>query len=159
MRLNGRAKGSKAELQVAKLLKDFWDPLEVAEWKRVPLSGGWGGSSEARLGFKTAGDITTTAKRWPFSVEVKHRQNWNMENVLAGKKSPVWGWWEQARTQGAESDMKPLLFFRKNNQDWSLMFSASEKIFPFSWLIPERGVLIAPWWLWAEQDPKLFASS
>lgn len=116
----GRAKGSKAEIDVAKRFKAWWSPLEPSEFVRTPLSGGWGGK-DLRAGFRASGDIMTTAPRFPFTVEVKRREGWAWKPLIAGKKSPVWGWWEQAVGQAKEMGGIPLLIFRKNREEWNLM--------------------------------------
>jgi hypothetical protein len=118
---NSRAKGNRAELQVAKLIKVWWSRIEPdVEVVRTPLSGGWGGPS-LRAGFKASGDLMTTAKRWPFSVEVKYREAWAMDRLLAGARSPVWGWWRQSQTQAVEMDAIPMLWVRQNRGSWRVM--------------------------------------
>src|SRR4051812_33410532 len=102
MRKNSRAKGNVAEREVAGLLKVWWLPVEPdAEFIRTPLSGGWGGP-KLRGEFRASGDLMTTAKRFPFVVEVKRREAWVMKNVLKGQPSPVWGWWRQAQVAALE---------------------------------------------------------
>lgn len=120
MPVQGRPKGSKAEIEIAKRLKAWWSPFEPAEFVRTPLSGGWGGK-DLRAGFRASGDVMTTAQKFPFTIEVKRREGWSWTNLLAGKASPVWGYWKQAVGQAKEMGGIPLLFFRKNRELWSLM--------------------------------------
>jgi hypothetical protein len=55
--VNGKAKGSKAELVVCKLITQWWKPVEPdVTFKRTPGSGGWGYGA-GREKFGTAADI------------------------------------------------------------------------------------------------------
>jgi hypothetical protein len=122
-RKNGRAKGAKAELEVARLCVVWWDQVEPGcQFKRTPGSGGWA-TPEVRGEFKVAGDLTTTAKRWPFTVEVKRREGWVLANLYAAKPSPVWKWWRQACAAASEEGRTPILFLRKNARvpEWFVM--------------------------------------
>jgi hypothetical protein len=116
----GRIKGNAAEREIARKLEDYWRPIEEARFVRTPLSGGWGGK-DLRAEFKASGDLMTTAKRWPFVVEVKRRENWSWKPFLAGKKSPIWGWWLQACAAADELAGAPLLIFRKSREPWSIV--------------------------------------
>jgi hypothetical protein len=119
---NGRRKGAKGELQVAALLQDWWRQLEPdAIFRRTPSSGGWARGDVAKLAFETAGDLTTTAVRFPFCVEVKRREAFDTDNFLKGRASPVWNWWLQAQTQGAEQDGEPMLWLRRNHEPWMVL--------------------------------------
>jgi len=122
-----RGKGSAAEIEIAKLIETWWRQLEPnCRVCRTPLSGGWGGK-DLRAGFRASGDLMTTAKRFPFTVEVKRRENWTWKTLLAGKPSPVWGWWQQAIGQAAEVtdvQLEPLLVWRKNREPWHVMVHA-----------------------------------
>lgn len=114
-------KGARGEIQVAKLLATWWAPIEPdARFKRTPLSGGWG-DADTRGGFKVAGDICTTASRWPFTVEVKRREGWTFGTFASGKRSPVWGWWRQCIEQAGEEERIPMLWVRKNRQPWLVL--------------------------------------
>lgn len=116
-----RVKGASAEREVAVLLEAWWGQLEPGcKFKRTPVSGGWS-SPDVRMAFQTAGDLVTTAKRFPWSVEVKRREGFDIENVRHGRRSPVWGWWEQTRKAAKEMGKEPMLWFRKNNSRWFLM--------------------------------------
>lgn len=120
----GRIKGNAAEREVANRLAVWWKPVEDAKFVRTPLSGGWGGK-EVRAEFRASGDLMTTAKKWPFVVEVKRREGWSWKTFLAGKPSPIWGWWQQTVKAANEMGGQPLLIFRKNREPWSIMVSVS----------------------------------
>lgn len=120
--MTSRSKGARAELEVAALLQAWWQPVQPGcRFVRTPGSGGWHGrdGAEVRAGFRVSGDIATTATTWPFCVEVKRREGWTMASVLAGRRSPVWGWWRQAVTAAAEGGgLVPMLVMRRNREPW-----------------------------------------
>ena len=119
--MNGRTKGAVNERAVAKKIEGWWQDLEPgAEFYRTPLSGGWA-SPTARAGFKTSGDLVTTAKRFPFAVEVKAREGWSYTTFFAGKPCPVWGWWLQAQDQAREQGAEPMLWVRHNREPWVVL--------------------------------------
>lgn len=163
-----RTKGANAEREVCALVEAWWSELEPGcVYKRTPSSGGWA-TPAARAGFKTSGDVVTTARRWPFTVEVKRRENWAWKNVLAGKPSPVWGWWRQALAQGAECGMEPMLWLRRSNEPWSVMVRREywdRKRLPprGSLFVPDARVLggdfpvLAGWRELLEHPPRRFA--
>jgi len=117
-----RSKGSSAEREVAKLLEPWWQTYDPdARFVKTPLSGGWGGPT-LRGNFGAAGDLMTTSKEFPFAVEVKRREGWTWERLLAGKPSPVWDWWWQAQGQADEMCKVPTLWLRKNRENnWSII--------------------------------------
>ncbi len=116
-----RAKGATAERDVAARLQGWWAQIEPGcRFAKTPLSGGWGGPG-LRAGFSASGDLMTTAKRFPWTVEVKRREGWSWKTFLAGKPSPVWGWWRQAQTQADEMGIEPMLWFRKSREPWRVL--------------------------------------
>lgn len=118
---NGRRKGNRGELEVAKLLQAWWCQHEPdAEFVRVPLSGGWA-TSKVRGEFRASGDLMTTASTFPFTIEAKRREAFTWKNVLAGRRSPLWKWWEQAIEQGVEAKLEPLLWARKKGEPWRVV--------------------------------------
>lgn len=113
-----RQKGNAAEREVAKKIQIWWRHLEpTAEFVRTPLSGGWGGPS-LRGEFGAAGDLMTTAKRFPYGVEVKRREKWALHCFMAGKPCPVWKWWWQTQEAAAEMKKIPMMWIRHNREDW-----------------------------------------
>ncbi|MGA7123736.1 MAG: hypothetical protein WBY94_26765 [Polyangiaceae bacterium] len=116
-----RAKGARAENEVAKLLQEWWRQLEPGcTFKRTPSSGGWA-HGEARRDFKTSGDLTTTAALFPWVVEVKRREGWSRKTFEAGRPSPVWGWWLQAQAQAREQGATPMLWLRRSRDPWLVL--------------------------------------
>ena len=119
--LGSKRKGSAAEIEVARLLQDWWRRLEPGcEFVRTPGSGGWGKPS-VRSGFRASGDLMTTAQQFPFVVEVKRREQWNLERFHAGKPSPVHEWFRQAERQASEMLAIPMLWIRHSREPWRVV--------------------------------------
>jgi hypothetical protein len=136
---NGKAKGARAELEVAKLLEAWWAPFEPGKsFKRTPGSGGWAHGHAAQKEFGTAGDIITKAEHFPWSIEIKRREDWSFDVFKAGKPSPVWGWWEQACRDAAKTGKRPMLWFRQSRGDWWVLVSG---LVTGEW-IPTRNVTL-----------------
>lgn len=115
-----RTKGNSAEREIAHIMEQWWGQFEECKFIRTPLSGGWGGP-QLRANFKASGDLMTTAKQFPFTIEVKRRESWAEENLIKCRKSPVWDWWGQACVQAIEMNVVPMLLLRRNRKPWWLM--------------------------------------
>lgn len=112
--VNGRQKGSRGEREVARHLAEWWGRLEKGcEFMRTPLSGGWS-TEGARTHFKAHGDIMTTAKHFPFCVEVKYREQWSPKRFFLGHASPCWEWWLQCLDAAEPGDDVPMMWLRKS---------------------------------------------
>lgn len=125
-RKNSRVKGSRGELDVAKLFSQWCGELV----KRTPGSGGWGGSQE----FGTTADLICTNKAFPFHVECKHREGWVLDDLVTGTRAEdsrsVVRWWDQCWASCPKTTSRggwlvlhkePLLVFRRNRQPWLVM--------------------------------------
>jgi Holliday junction resolvase len=136
-----RPKGNAGEREVARLLASWWGALEPgAEFVRTPSSGGWS-TPIIRAAFSASGDIMTTAQLFPFEVEVKRREKWTLENLIEGKRSPVWSWWRQTLKAAAEGSREPMLWFRQSRKTWLVMLREQ--------LAPSIGALCI-WHQWHE---------
>ncbi len=109
--INSRAKGNKAERDLAKQFKE-WTGKDFA---RTPSSGGlsWQNSM-------VSGDIvcTTEGHFFPFSVEVKFHKEIDTNNLLVGKKdSKIVEFWKQCKHDAQKAKRKkiPILLMRYNN--------------------------------------------
>lgn len=119
--MNSRNKGAVAEREVAALLQTWWSKFEPGcQFVRTPSSGGWA-TPELRGEFQAAGDLMTTAKKFPFAIEVKRREGWTLDRLVAGKSSPVWGWWKQCQKAANEMQKVPCMWFRKSKEGWFAM--------------------------------------
>ena len=122
---SSKAKGAAAELEVRNLVQAWWRQLEPeCVFARTPSSGGWSAPS-MRGEFKVAGDLTTTAQHWPFTVEVKRREGWSERELKAGRRSPVWSWWGQVMVASEEEGRTPMLWFRRSHTPWLVMLPQS----------------------------------
>ena len=148
MAINSRSKGRRGELLVLALIRDWWQQVEPgAEFARTPLSGGWQGrgarGQSLRGEMRMSGDLMTTSKRFPFSVEVKNTDRWGLPALEQGRRSPVWGWWRQCQTAADESGLVPMLWFRHLRHPWRVML-------PFGYA--ERVPIRPPLLVWSRRD-------
>lgn len=126
MAFGSRQKGARAELEVARLLQEWWREVEPGcVFKRTPGSGGWS-KGDAGADFGAAGDLVTSAKTFPWCVEVKAREGWAWSTLLADRPSPVWKWWAQACTAAMESRLEPILIFRHRREPWHAILRRHE---------------------------------
>lgn len=107
-----KTKGNANEREIAKLFKEWWGH---GEWARTPSSGGWA-TKQVREGFRTCGDILTTAEDFPFCVEAKHQKRWDLVQLLTAPKSLLYKFWAQA-VEETPSGLLPLLVVHKNNRE------------------------------------------
>lgn len=146
-RKNSRVKGSRAELDVARMFSE-WCGEEV---RRTPLSGGW---SNARFG--VTADLVCANPAWPFHCEVKHRERWCLDDLVTGRRSDgtesVVQWWLQCVRScptvpgfaGSKRFAKqPLLVFRRNRQPWLVMTLWGEEESRARFVVPDG--LGKPW--------------
>ena len=109
MGARSRRKGSRIEREVARIFQEHLG----GTWSRVPLSGGWANRAE----FATCGDVITTLKDFPFTVECKAVEGWHVEQLLTSpERCPIVDWWRQAVAQAQDAGKKPLLVFTRNFQ-------------------------------------------
>lgn len=130
-RKNSRVKGSRAELDVAAMFSR-WCGEEV---RRTPLSGGW---SSAKFG--VTADLVCANPAFPYSVEIKHREGWVLDDLVTGVRKDhdksILQWWKQCVESCPKREDKanridnrgrvillkePLLVFRRNRQPWLVM--------------------------------------
>ena len=134
--VNGRRKGNAAELEVCAKVQEWWQELPLIEqdtpdgnaskFIRTPQSGGWS-TRQVRGNFRVAGDLSSTSESWPFTVEVKRRENWTLSMfVKAGKRgSPVWSWWAQCVKAAKEEGGVPMMWMRRSRQPWIVLMPDS----------------------------------
>lgn len=105
-KINSRQKGSEYERKIAKILGAWYKE----EFHRVPASGGlrWGDDN------RVAGDITTPVdSSFPFTVECKKREQWDLEQILKGT-GEIETWWQQSINDSVRVNTLPFLVFSKN---------------------------------------------
>ncbi len=116
-----RAKGNRFENDVCIALARWFDPslperpkLAHLPFRRrstsiMPTSGHWEGH----------GDILHAPglpHPWPFAVECKNAETWDLCGVLSNTNWPVWRWWRQAELQARAAGRQPLLVFKRNSR-------------------------------------------
>jgi len=118
--MHGKHKGDKFENDICRALSvwlvgsDYAGSLvQDLPFRRrfttsTPLEGHWDGS----------GDILHRPDvAFPFCVECKKREGWELDGMFGNDKWPVWTWWEQAKEQAAKTkDRYPLLVFSRNRR-------------------------------------------
>ena len=110
-------KGNGGELEVAKLLQVWWRQVEPdVEIVRTPGSGGWQYGPE----FDACCDLMAN-KPFPWGVEVKRRERWDLNNLLKGKKTPPWRWWKKCQSDAERVSKEPVMWFRQNRRPWFVM--------------------------------------
>lgn len=64
-------------------------------------------------GWEVKGDVECrSTSRFPFSVECKCKEGWEIDGLFENHKWLVWGWWEQCvRQAGPRESVHPLLIF------------------------------------------------
>jgi hypothetical protein len=111
------------EREVAALLQGWWRQLEPeAVFIRSPLSGGW---VQGRDLFDARGDLLVkNAPRFPWVVECKRREAWDLQNFEDGRPTAVWKWWLQAARDADKAGRRPMLWFRQNLRPWVVLVPA-----------------------------------
>lgn len=119
-------KGSKAEREVATILQEWWRQLEPgATFVRTPRSGGWLAGRDL---FDARGDLMVKlAPRFPWCVEVKRRERWDLQNFEEGRPTAIWAWWAQACRDAEKAGRRPMLWARQNLRDWIVIVPAELK--------------------------------
>ncbi len=120
---NGKAKGDEYENHVCRIMSVWivpgkWSKAPV--WKlpfrrrftdTTPLDGHWDGQGDLLHAPRVA---------FPFCVECKKIEGWEIDGALANAKWPVWSWWEQAKRQARKTwktnGLYPLLVFSRNRK-------------------------------------------
>jgi len=103
--VNSRQKGSKAELQVAAMLKTYTG----LEFIGTPGSGSG----------KIKGDLYVLEKHNIFLIEVKHYRDMAFnQKIFTQKNNNFVRWWTKAISQAKEMKQEPLLVMKQNYSQW-----------------------------------------
>lgn len=103
MAVDSRAKGARAESDVAKVLKQ----KTGLDFKRVPLSGGLHESHQLK------GDLYLVNARNIYCIEVKHYKDSHITpNILTDKTPQIIEWVIQTIREAKQISRKPLLIFK-----------------------------------------------
>lgn len=118
-RKNSRAKGQRQERALVKKLSEWWG----TEFFRTPGSGAFATRGFVGANVSFAGDIVTKDKEFPFCVESKNEEGWELEQLLTAPKNKIQKWWDQACSECPEG-MVPLLVFTRNHKPEFYMMPA-----------------------------------
>lgn len=103
MAVDSRAKGSRAELDIAKHLKT----KTGLDFKRVPMSGGLHESHQLK------GDLYLVNSLNIYCIEVKHYKDDHLTSKALTDKTPqILEWWLQTIREAAQISRKPLLIYK-----------------------------------------------
>ncbi len=117
-RKKSRRKGRRGEVEVASLLSK-WLGLDL---KRTPMSGAmWGYPSDIIP--SSASEVSD----FPFLIEVKLQEGWDLTSFVSGKDVVFKGWIKQVEDE-VDRLKKPfyMLFFRKNRFPWFVAIPISQ---------------------------------
>lgn len=112
MAVNSKAKGDTYERKIAKKMTE-WTGLK---FERVPASGGLHWKEDNRV----YGDIVCNVEDFPFVIELKCRESWNMDSLINGSKE-VEKWWKQVTADATATGKEPMVIFTRNRQPDYLM--------------------------------------
>lgn len=137
-----RRKGAKNERAAGKILEAWWG----SKFRRTPLSGGWAGSKRAREELGAAGDLICEDPSFPFGVEVKSGEGWELEQLIrAPGTCKIAAWWRQT-TEESPAGKIPLLLFTRKLRPWYAMTNKEAvlnlllaRANPMLMLLPARG--------------------
>lgn len=105
MSKGSHAKGASFERRISKLFNQHWGIQLV----RTPLSGGWGHAH-------TKGDLVDPSRKFPYFVECKNQQSWNLWAALFEGRGPILTWWYKAAKQAKQEKRIPLLVIGQDYQ-------------------------------------------
>tara|TARA_Y100000361_G_scaffold49749_1_gene43238 strand:- start:625 stop:1116 length:492 start_codon:yes stop_codon:yes gene_type:complete len=103
--VNARQKGTKAEREVAAMLKRHTN----LDFIQTPGSGSG----------KIKGDLYVLEKHNLFLIEVKHYRDMGFSHKIFTQKSNNFVvWWNKAISQAQDMEQEPLLFMKQNYANW-----------------------------------------
>jgi Holliday junction resolvase len=103
--VNARQKGTKAEKEVAAMLKRHTN----LDFTQTPGSGSG----------KIKGDLYVLEKHNLFLIEVKHYKDMGFSHKIFTQKSNNFvQWWNKAIDQAQDMEQEPLLFMKQNYANW-----------------------------------------
>jgi len=140
---DGRTKGERYENTVCRLLSQWlvpgdWEkcPVYKLPFRRrftdsTPLDGHWEGEGD----ILHRPDVT-----FPFCVECKDQEGWDLDGVLKNAQWPVWKWWTQACAQAQQVGLRPILFFTRAYRPNYVMIE--KEVAQWLEVVPQQGPVI-----------------
>ena len=110
-------KGANFERFVAKLFEKWWG----SKFYRTPMSGG----SQLKDGFNMAGDLCTDDVSFPFHIECKKQEKWELAQLFVSEVCRPWAWLKQCLKECPDGHI-PLLIMTKNQYPiWVMMLMST----------------------------------
>ena len=112
--VNARQKGTKAEKEVAAMLKRHTG----LDYIQTPGSGSG----------KIKGDLYVEHKHNLFLIEVKHYKDMGFSHkIFTQKSNNLVVWWNKAIRQAQEMEQEPLIFMKQNYANWYVVTTRRPK--------------------------------
>ena len=112
--VNARQKGTKAEREVAAMLKRHTN----LDFIQTPGSGSG----------KIKGDLYVLEKHNLFLIEVKHYKDMGFSHkIFTQKSNNLVVWWNKAIKQAQEMEQEPLIFMKQNYANWYVVTTRRPK--------------------------------
>lgn len=100
---------------------------------------------EPSEGWQVKGDVQHAPGLWfPFSIECKKVEKWELDGLFEAPHWPVWTWWRQCESQAlASENERPLLIFSRNRRKSYVLTEAAT----LDWLKlrPKHGPRVQMW--------------
>ncbi len=132
-------KGKGFEAKIAQEVSKALFPFEPERIRRVPQSGDF----DKRV---VCGDLMDVFdNNFPFAFEVKNRQEWSFDAIIAGKCDVFWGYWKQAEDDvntwklTNDSEKIPTVIFKKNYSPIYIMIKPQSSV---SSMLPSPAVIL-----------------
>ena len=123
-RINSKEKGNRAERELTKKFAKWWD----SKFYRTPGSGSFATRGYSLPeGVDLSGDVVTTDKDFPFCVESKNFEGWNLEQLLTSPKCELKSHWQQTVRESPDNKL-PLLVFTRNYQPHFIMLREEDDL-------------------------------
>ena len=112
--VNARQKGTKAEREVAAMLRRYSD----LDFIQTPGSGSG----------KIKGDLYVEHKHNLFRIEVKHYKDMGFTHkIFTQKSNNLVTWWNKAIKQAQEMEQEPLIIMKQNYSNWFVVTTRKPK--------------------------------
>jgi len=140
---DGRNKGNRFENTVCRKLSKWYGypsqrladlPFRRRSTSIMPVEGHWRGEGDVLYRPDVA---------FPFAVECKKHEGWELDGSLYVPTWPIWEWWDQAQEQAGNARLCPLLVFSRNHRPIYVLLKEREA----TWLKlrPKHGPVVVLW--------------
>lgn len=115
--VNGNSKGANFENDICRLISRWVVPTTPldAKMENLPFRRRFTASVSLEGHWASHGDVLCKPGiEFPFSVECKKIEQWELDSLLQLSDGPIWKWWRQAVEQADRAGNWPLLIFARN---------------------------------------------